>query len=78
MEENREQTFGERAVGLKFNPGGSDQVAQIKQKFAAIIDELNDCRNATEDGEVKRMLSVAITEAQSAQMWAVKAVTWGL
>ena len=26
--------------------------------------------------EVSRMLSVAITDAQTAQMWAVKAVTW--
>ena len=27
-------------------------------------------------GEVKRLCSVAITEAQGAQMWAVKAITW--
>ena len=28
------------------------------------------------DPEVKRMISVAITELQTSQMWAVKAVTW--
>ena len=33
-------------------------------------------REYTNDDEVKRMLSIAITELQSAQMWAVKAVTW--
>lgn len=74
----RELTFGEKAVGLTFNPSNNESVQQIKEKFAAVIDNLNDFRNATEDGEVKRMLSVAITEAQTAQMWAVKAVTWAL
>jgi hypothetical protein len=28
------------------------------------------------DPEIKRMYSIAITEAQTAQMWAVKAATW--
>ena len=49
----------------------------IKEKAAAFIDKCNDLRGLTEDGEMKRMYSVAITEAQTAQMWAVKAVTWG-
>lgn len=72
----RELTYGEKAVGLTFNPGGNPQVNTIKTKFAAVIDELNDARSATENGEVKRQLSIAITEAQTSQMWAVKAVTW--
>lgn len=72
----RELTFGEKAVGLTFNPGGNAAVTEIKVKCAELIDYLNDLRNLTEDGEKKRMLSVAITEAQTAQMWAVKAVTW--
>jgi hypothetical protein len=72
----RELTFGEKAVGLTFNPGGSVEVQSIKEQYASLIDNLNDQRNAAEDGEVKRMLSVAITEAQTSQMWAVKAVTW--
>lgn len=72
----REMTFGEMAVGLSFNPSNDEAVQQLKEKAAAFIDNCNDFRNATEDGEVKRMLSVAITEAQTAQMWAVKAVTW--
>jgi hypothetical protein len=72
----RQLSFGEKAVGLGFNPGGHEAVQIIKEKAAAFIDVCNDYRNATEDGEVKRMLSVAITEAQTAQMWGVKAVTW--
>jgi len=69
-------TFGERAVGLSFNPSGDDAVAQCKREFAAAIDRMNDLRTSSSDPEVKRMASVAITEAQAAQMWAVKALTW--
>ena len=72
----RELTFGEKAVGLTFNPGGNSVVNLIKQDFAGVIDRLNAARDATGNQEVKRMLSIAITEAQTAQMWAVKAVTW--
>lgn len=69
-------TFGQKAVGLNFNPSNDDAVGQCKQKFADSIDQLNDLRNTTESSEVKRMCSVAITETQTAQMWAVKAITW--
>lgn len=69
-------TFGQKAVGLNFNPSGDDAVGQAKQKFADMIDQLNDLRSITESSEVKRMCSVAITECQTAQMWAVKAITW--
>ena len=71
-----DQTFGQKAVGLSFNPSGDDAVAACKQEFATTIDRMNDLRNTTENPEVKRMASVAITEAQTAQMWAVKALTW--
>jgi hypothetical protein len=77
-ETQREPTFGEKAVGLTFNPSNNEAVQQLKEKAAAFIDNCNDFRNATDEPEVKRMLSVAITEAQTAQMWAVKAVTWQL
>lgn len=76
----RQLTFGEKAVGLTFNPGGNPKVEAIKKSFAATIDLLQDYRagnpNEEKHPEVSRMLSVAITECQTAQMWAVKAVTW--
>lgn len=72
----REMTFGEKAVGLTFNPSGDASVNTVKQMFADIITEMNRLRGQASDGEIKRMFSVAITEAQSAQMWAVKAITW--
>lgn len=71
-----EQTFGQKAVGLSFNPSSSNEVDSIKLKVAELIDELHTKREYTTNDEVNRMLSIAITELQSAQMWAVKAVTW--
>jgi len=71
-----ELTFGQKACGVSFNPGGHVLVNEIKIDFANIVDNLHAIRQVTEDAEVKRMLSIAITEAQTAQMWAVKAVTW--
>lgn len=76
MEEKTELTFGQKAVGLNFNPSGDDAVGQVKQSYANIIDQLDFLRKTTESGEVKRLCSVGITEAQGAQMWAVKAITW--
>lgn len=70
-------TFGQEAVGLSFNPSNDDAVAQCKQMYANIIDQMNDYRNregATE-GQ-KRHASIAITMAEDAQMRAVKALTW--
>jgi hypothetical protein len=72
----RELTFGEKAVGLTFNPSQDPAVYACKATFARAIDQMNDLRNATGNPEVKRMAAVAITEAQTAQMWAVKALTW--
>lgn len=71
-----EMTFGQKAVGLTFNPRNSDRVGMAKQRFADLIDEMNNLRNETASEEVKRMCSVAITEMQTAQMWVVKAITW--
>lgn len=71
-----ELTFGEKAVGLTFNPSGDPVVLECKKAFAAIIDNLNLLRTQAGPGERARLLSVAITEAQTAQMWAVKGITW--
>jgi RPA family protein len=75
--EQREMTFGEKAVGLTFNPSNDDAVAKCKAEFAAVIDRMNNLRNSpSSNPEIARMCSIAITEAQTAQMWAVKAITW--
>jgi hypothetical protein len=71
----RELTFGEKAVGLTFNPSGDENVQKVKELYAQIIDLINDIRGEDRN-EKARLLSVAITEAQTAQMWAVKGITW--
>ena len=69
-------TFGERAVGLDFNPSKDPLVHDIKVASAAFIDLMHTLRETTTDPERKRMCAIAITEAQTAQMWGVKAATW--
>lgn len=78
-----QQTFGEKAVGLSFNPSGDPTVTKLKQLYAQIIDLCNEERGrimerriATQPSEGARLWSVAITQAQDAQMWSVKAATW--
>ena len=76
---DRVLTFGEKAVGITFNPSKDDKVTDIKNMYAMIIDYLHNLRGPNSDNqiqnEINRLLSIAITESQSAQMWAVKAAT---
>lgn len=80
--EEKQLTYGEKAVGLSFNPGGNPDVEKIKKLSAQLIDIMDDLRksqNTLHDGkgsEGQRLCSIAITELQTSQMWAVKAVTW--
>ena len=73
---SQELTYGQRAVGIRFNPSEKSEVDEVRQEIANLIDRLHNKRSSTEDMEVIRMCSIAITELQSAQMWAVKALTW--
>jgi len=82
------QSYGEKAVGITFNPSGDEQVARIKELYAQIIDLCNELRTVEPEGagpismprvansERNRLFAIAITSAQGAQMWAVKAITW--
>lgn len=78
--ETRELTYGEKAVGLSFNPSGMSDVDKLKKLYADIIDHMDDFRKGYitrgDNPEMVRLCSIAITEAQTAQMWAVKAVTF--
>lgn len=75
LNQNPQLTFGQRAVGLTFNPSGDPDVQRIKELYAEIIDICHAARGGNSP-ERNRLFSVAITEAQGAQMWAVKAQTW--
>lgn len=75
-EKVEELSYGKKAVGMTFNPSSLPAVDDCKLAFSRIIDELHKLREESVNAEVKRMCSVAITEAQTSQMWAVKALTW--
>ena len=49
----QELTFGQKAVGLTFNPPGDDKVALAKQLMAETIDLLEkDHNEKTDNGDV--------------------------
>lgn len=69
-------TFGEKAVGMTFNPSGDRRVQDIKKAAANFIDTFHGMQEAPgTDGEVIAMFKLAQRAAQEAQMWAVKAAT---
>lgn len=77
--QQRDLTYGEKAVGLTFNPSNDSKVQEVKELYAKIIDIMADVRTSNPGAlpsEKGRLASVSITEAQTAQMWAVKAITW--
>ncbi len=70
-----------KAVGLDFNPSGDPKVIQVKQLFAEIITIMERVRDDAPDGSssamsASRHAAIAITDAETAQMRAVKAITW--
>lgn len=69
-------TYGQKAVGVSFNPSKDPIVDGIKKSYADIIDILNTQRTETPSTEKKRLISISITEAQGACMWAVKGITY--
>ena len=76
MNQTMHLTYGEKAVGITSNPGANPEVENIKYRFAQVIDTLHERRETTDDAELKAMLTTAITSTQTAQMRAVKAITW--
>jgi len=86
MEENQTQrglTFGEKAVGLTFNPSGDEKVNRAKQLMADAIDLLKDVEiEKTENGnkmiswEVNVFRTNAFNKIVDAQMALVKYITW--
>ena len=61
---------------LLFNPSEDKNVERIKKLYAEIIDIYVELSATTNNDTKRRFYDIAITEAQGAQMWAVKAITW--
>lgn len=73
-DDERGPTEGEYRVGKSFNPSASTAVDAIKAKAAELIDFLAPIA-ADRQHPGARCAAVAMTEIESAAMWAVKAVT---
>ena len=75
----REMTYGEKAVGLTFNPSNDNNVQKVKELYAEIIDIVINNAYPIDGGKTTEMQTLsteAIRQAQTAQMWAVKAITY--
>ena len=72
----RQMTFGEKLVGLTFNPSNDDKVGKAKRLCADLADLLNDENNSRETSQFsQRLFSHAVGEILNAQMNVVKVLT---
>ena len=79
----RELTFGEKAVGLTFNPSGDEKVNKAKQIMAEALDllkeaeeEKTDNGKAMQSWEANVFRTNAFNKIVDAQMSLVKYITW--
>ena len=73
-------TLGEKRVRVAFNPSKEDYVNDIKVAAAALIDLIDRAANKPKWSdetlnEWRRLKALAVTAAEEAAMWAVKAAT---
>lgn len=79
MEENAKvMTLGESRCHINFNPSSDDKIGTFKRMMADAIDYCQEELLATTDGEAKRCFSIAMTELETAQMYAVKGIAKSL
>lgn len=73
----RSLTFGERLVGLNFNPSNDDKVGQAKKLFAQIADLVEEHKNRPEETTQleSQLYPHTIGEILNAQMNVVKLLT---
>lgn len=76
-QDQREMTFGEKLVGLTFNPSNDGKVFKAKQLCAELADLLhNDYNNGNEHTQLQaRLYDHTIGEILNAQMNVVKVLT---
>lgn len=89
-EDVEKETYGMRMVGYKFNPSMNPEVDQCKASIAAEIDRINDVMEKRFQGrdlmisekeadwleESAVMAGAAVEKLMTAQMWAVKVLTF--
>ena len=74
----RPMTIGEARCHINFNPSSDDKIGKFKRMMADAIDYCANEMVDTEDTEAKRCFSIAMTELETAQMYAVKGIAKGL
>ena len=84
-ETSRELTFGEKAVGLTFNPSGDEKVNKAKMLMADALDLLKEAEaekaklsvgNSFASWEANVFRTNAFNKIVDAQMSLVKYITW--
>jgi hypothetical protein len=77
MTESTEMSFGEKLVGLTFNPSNDDKVAQAKKLCAQLADLVMEHYNRNEEVTQleNRLINHTIGEILNAQMNVVKLLT---
>jgi hypothetical protein len=74
--DTRQLTFGEKLVGLNFNPSGDDKVSKAKRLCAELADLLNDDRKERETTQLESLLfPQTVGKILDAQMNVVKLLT---
>ena len=77
-------TFGQKAVRVQFNANQDQDVAEVKNLYAKLIDKLKDLSKVKTSiegkspewmGRTAREFSIAVTELESSAHWAVKGLT---
>jgi hypothetical protein len=76
--EQEGMTLGEERCHINFNPSSDDKIGTFKRMMADAIDYCNNLQNHTTNPEVKRCFSIAMTELETAQMYAVKGIAKSL
>lgn len=72
----RQMTFGEKLVGLTFNPSNDDKVAKAKKLCADLMDLVNEERQNRETTQLESYLYIhTVGEILNAQMNVVKLLT---
>ncbi len=75
-ENEKELSFGEKLVGLTFNPSGDAKVQRAKELCAELANLLNDHNEQSETSQFsQRLFSHAVCEILNAQMNVVKVLT---
>lgn len=74
--EIRELTFGEKLVGLTFNPSGDEKVTRAKQLCAELADLLHYDFSRGQSGLAATLYEHTLGEILNAQMNVVKVLTF--